>query len=67
MVAVVKSGRIHGLTPNNAMSRSWMTEMWQSQYPQEMHSLCDFSIESFKKAKVPDLSMRYCPSYIAPK
>jgi hypothetical protein len=66
MVAVVKSGRVKGLTPNNSMPKWWTTEMWRLQYPTNQHSLCDFSIESLKQTEPPELSMRYCPPYIAP-
>ncbi len=65
MVAVVKSGWVAGLTPNNAMPKWWTTEMWQLQYPQDLQSLCDFSIETLKKTNAPDLAMRYCPPYVA--
>ncbi len=66
MVAVVKSGRVKGLTPNNSMPNWWTTEMWRLQYPLDQHSLCDFSIESLKQTEPPELSMRYCPPYSAP-
>jgi hypothetical protein len=33
MIAVVKSGRIDGLTVDNAMPEWWTTELWRQQYP----------------------------------
>lgn len=66
MVAVVKSGRIAGLTPNNSMPKWWTTEMWRHQYPQQLQSLCDFSLNNIKKVVAPDLTWRYCPPYTAP-
>jgi len=66
MVAVVKSGRINGLTQNNVMPKWWTTEMWRKQYPQELQCLNDFSLECIKKTVPPDLTMRYCPPFVAP-
>ena len=66
MVAVVKSGRVKTLTPINCMPKWWTTEMWRLQYPLNLHSLCDFSIESIKQSETPEMTMRYCPPYSAP-
>ena len=66
MVAVVKSARINGLTPNNSMPEWWTTEMWRKQYPQDVHSLNDFCIESLKLSEQGNQSMRYCPPFVAP-
>lgn len=66
MVAVVKSGRVKTLTPINCMPKWWTTEMWRLQYPLNLHSLCDFSIESIKQNELPEMTMRYCPPYSAP-
>ena len=65
MVAVVKSARINGLTPNNLMPEWWTTEMWRKQYPQDVHSLNDFCIESLRLLEQPNQSMRYCPPFVA--
>ena len=43
-----------------------MKEVWQKQYPKDINSVCDFSIESLKTKEPPDLLMRYCPPYAAP-
>jgi hypothetical protein len=66
MVAVVKSGRVKTLTPINCMPKWWTTEMWRLQYPLNVHSLCDFSIESLKQTELPEVIMRDCPLYSAP-
>ena len=60
------SGRVKTLTPINCMPKWWTTEMWRLQYPLNLHSLCDFSIESLKKTELPEVTMRYCPPYSAP-
>jgi hypothetical protein len=66
MVVVVKSARINGLTPNNAMPEWWTTKMRMKQYPQEVHSLNDFCIESLKLTEQSNKSMKYCPPFVAP-
>jgi hypothetical protein len=40
--------------------------MWRHQYPQQLQSLCDFSLNNIKKVVAPDLTWRYCPPYTAP-
>jgi len=66
MVAVVKCGRINDLNQNNVMPRWWTTEMWRKQYPAELNSLNNFSLESIKLTEQPDKTIRYCPPFVAP-
>jgi hypothetical protein len=42
MIAMVKSSRIEGLNPNNAMPFWWTTECWRRQYPADANVTCNF-------------------------
>jgi hypothetical protein len=65
MIAVVKSGRIDGLTPTNAMPFWWTTECWKRQYPEEVEVSCNFDLSTLRRTPE-DRLMRYCPPYTAP-
>ena len=64
MIAVVKSGRIEGLTPTNAMPFWWTTECWKRQYPEEVEVSCNFDLNTLRRTPE-DKSIRYCPPYTA--
>ena len=65
MIAVVKSGRIKGLTPTNAMPFWWTTECWKRQYPEDVEVLCNFDLSTLRRTPEDGL-MRYCPLYTGP-
>jgi hypothetical protein len=65
MVAVVKSCRIEGFNPVNAMPPWWMTAHWRKQYPQGADLICVFDIQTLKNASR-DTTWRYCLPYTAP-
>ena len=65
MIAVVKSGRIEGLTPTNAMPFWWTTECWKRQYPEDVEVSCNFDLSTLRRTPEDGL-MRYCPPYTAP-
>lgn len=65
MIAVVKSGRIEGLTPTNAMPFWWTTECWKQQYPEDVEVSCNFDLSTLRRTPEDGL-MRYCPPYTAP-
>ncbi len=65
MVAVVKSCRINGFNPVNAMPPWWMTAHWHKQYPQRADLICNFDIQMLKNALC-NTTWRYCPPYTAP-
>jgi hypothetical protein len=62
MIAVVKCGRIDGLTPDNAMPAWWTTAVWQQQYRKNSGVLFDFDLRSMKNNQNGDTSLRYCPN-----
>ena len=64
MVAVVKSSRIEGLTPTNAMPYWWSTECWRKQFPFENNVTFDSGIEAIQ-ATTEDTTMKYIPPYAA--
>jgi len=64
MIAVVKSSRIEGLNPNNAMPFWWTTECWRSQYPADTEVSCNFDMAALR-ATPEDRAMRYCPPFVA--
>ncbi len=64
MVAVVKSSRIEGLTPTNAMSYWWSTECRRKQLPFECNVTFDSGIEMIR-AKMADTTLKYIPPYAA--
>ena len=65
MIAVVKSSKVEGLTPTNAMPCWWTTKMWQKQYPKKL-SYSNISMNTLKSNHQPNASLRYCPPYAAP-
>jgi hypothetical protein len=64
MIAVVKSSRIEGLNPNNAMPFWWTTECWRKQYPAETDLTCNFDMDTLRGSPE-DKAMRYCPPFAA--
>ena len=50
MIAMVKSLRIEGLNPNNAMPFWWTTECWswRRQYPADTNVTCNFDMNALK-------------------
>jgi len=60
----VKSSRIEGLNPNNAMPFWWTTECWRSQYPADTEVSCNFDMDTLR-ATPEDRAMRYCPPFAA--
>ena len=50
MIAMVKSSRIEGLNPNNAMPFWWTTECWswRRQYPADTNVTCNFDMNALK-------------------
>ncbi len=58
MVAVVKSSRIEGLTPTNAIPYWWSTECWRKQFPFECNVTFDSSIETIR-ATMADTTLKY--------
>jgi hypothetical protein len=48
MIAVVKSSRIEGLNPNNAMPFWWTTECWRRQYPADTNVTCNFEMDALR-------------------
>jgi hypothetical protein len=61
MIAVVKCGRIDGLTADNAMPAWWTTAVWQQQYPKNSGVLFDFDLRSMKNKSTGDTTLHYCP------
>ena len=64
MVAVVKSSRIEGLTPTNAMPYWWSTECWSKQFPFGCNTTFDSGIETIR-ATTADTTLKYIPPYAA--
>ncbi len=62
MIAVVKSLRIKGLNPNNAMPFWWTTECWRRQYPANINVTCNFDMDALRGTPE-DKAMRYCPPF----
>jgi hypothetical protein len=62
MIAVVKSLRIEGLNPNNAMPFWWTTECWRRQYPADIDVTCNFDMDALRGTPE-DKAMRYCPPF----
>ena len=63
MVAVVKSSRIEGLTPN-AMPYWWSTKCWRKQFPFECNVTFDSGIETIR-ATTANTTLKYIPPYAA--
>ncbi len=64
MVAGVKSSRIEGLTPTNAMPYWWSTECWRKKFPFECNITFDSGIETIP-ATTADTTLKYIPPYAA--
>jgi hypothetical protein len=62
MIAMVKSSRIEGLNPNNAMPFWWTTECWRRQYPVDSNVTCNFDMDALR-ATPEDRAMKYCPPF----
>jgi len=62
MIAMVKSSRIEGLNPNNAMPFWWTTECWRRQYPADANVTCNFDMDALR-ATPEDRAMKYCPPF----
>jgi hypothetical protein len=65
MTAVVKSGRINGITVEDLMPWWWTTRQWRLQLPQELRVLSNISILTIKETFDPDLKIHYCPDWTA--
>ena len=61
MVAVVKSGRINGITVEDLMPWWWTTRQWHLQLPKDTNVLSNISISSLKEAFNTNLKIHYCP------
>ena len=48
MIAMVKSSRIEGLNPNNAMPFWWTTECWRRLYPADTNVTCNFDMDALR-------------------
>jgi hypothetical protein len=65
MIAVVKSSRIEGLNPNNAMPFWWTTECWRRQYPADTtFGTFNFDMDALRVTPE-DKAMKYCPPFAA--
>ncbi len=49
MSAVVKSGRINGITVEDMMPWWWTTRQWRLQLPKELHVLSNIGISTIKE------------------
>ena len=63
MMAVVKSGRIVGMTPMNVMPWWWSRRQWRLQLPENLTVLANLSMNTLKESYQPDVKLRYCPDW----
>jgi hypothetical protein len=66
MIAVVKSNRVEGLNPTNAMPCWYTTEMWRRQYPKNQN-YSTISMNTLTSNHTPITTSKYCPPYAAPR
>jgi hypothetical protein len=67
MVAIVKQGAVPNITRVELMPFSYTRAQWQLQYPKDMVYKSDITWANIKKSGCPDILMKYCPSWAAPK
>jgi hypothetical protein len=67
MVAIVKQGAVLNITRVELMPFWYTCAQWQLQYPKDVVYKSDINWAKKKKSGCPDILMKYCPSWAAPK
>jgi hypothetical protein len=67
MVAIVKQGAVPNITRVELIPFWYTRAQWQLQYPKDVVYKSDITWANTKKSAGPDILMKYCPSWAAPK
>ncbi len=68
MAAIALSSRLRPqITPISIMPTWWGRKQWRKQFPSDVYCDGSTSMKSIKDGKIPDVTLRYCLDWTAPK